>query len=231
MQEEVTLERSFGARVGGYFQDVLSEHGVEVHGGEDVERFEGDGRVGAVVTKSGRRVEGDMVVVGCGVTPDVMLAQRAGLELGQRGGVLTDSRLRASAPGVYAAGDACEYESVLHGGARLRIEHWDVAEQQGATVARGMLGADAPHSAVPYFFADLADWASLEYVGPANEWDEEIVRGSLDGGAFSVLYLKAGRLAAVLSVGRGEDLEAARGLLGADVSARRAELADADTPL
>jgi 3-phenylpropionate/trans-cinnamate dioxygenase ferredoxin reductase subunit len=231
MQEQTTLERGFGQRAGRWFQDVLESHGVTVHGGEDVERFEGDGRIGAVVTQSGLRVEGDTVVVGCGVVPDVMLAQRAGLELGERGGVRTDAQLRTSAPDVYAAGDMCEYESALHGGARLRIEHWDVAEQQGATVARAMLGAGAPHSAVPYFFADLADWASLEYVGPANAWDEEIVRGSLDDGAFSVLYLDGGRLAAALSVGRSEDLEAARGLLGSDLSDRRAALADADTPL
>jgi 3-phenylpropionate/trans-cinnamate dioxygenase ferredoxin reductase subunit len=160
-----------------------------------------------------------------------MLAQRAGLELGERGGVRTDSRLRTSAPDVYAAGDMCEYESVVHGGERLRIEHWDVAEQQGATAARAMLGHDGPHEAVPYFFADLADWASLEYVGPANAWDEEIVRGSPDACAFSVLYLAGGRLAAALSVGRPDDLEAARGLLGADLSGRRPELTDSDTPL
>jgi 3-phenylpropionate/trans-cinnamate dioxygenase ferredoxin reductase subunit len=231
MQEQVTLERAFGPRAGRWFQDVLEAHGVTVHGGEDVERFEGDERVRAVVTASGLRVEGDAVVVGAGVAPDVMLASRAGLELGERGGVLTDARLRTSAPDVYAAGDICEYESVLHGGARLRIEHWDVAEQQGATAARAMLGREEPHSAVPYFFADLADWASLEYVGPANRWDEEIVRGSTDDGAFSVLYLDGGRLAAALSVGRPDDLEAARGLIGQDLSARRASLADGDTPL
>jgi 3-phenylpropionate/trans-cinnamate dioxygenase ferredoxin reductase subunit len=231
MQEQVTLERGFGQQAGRWFQDVLEAHGVTVHGGEDVERFEGDERVRAVVTASGKRVEGDAVVVGAGVAPDVMLASRAGLELGERGGVVTDSRLRTSAPDVYAAGDMCEYESVLHDGARLRIEHWDVAEQQGATVARAMLGREQPHSAVPYFFADLADWASLEYVGPANRWDEEIVRGSMDDGEFSVLYLEGGRLAAALSVGRSDDLEAARGLLGHDVSARRAELADGETPL
>jgi 3-phenylpropionate/trans-cinnamate dioxygenase ferredoxin reductase component len=231
MQEQVTLERGFGQRAGRFFQDVLEAHGVTVHAGEDVERFEGDGRVQAVITASGKRIEGDAVVVGAGVVPDVMLAQRAGLDIGERGGVLADSRLRTSAPGVYVAGDMCEYESVLHGGARLRVEHWDVAEQQGATVARAMLGATEPHAAVPYFFADLADWASLEYVGPAARWDEEIVRGAMEDGAFSVLYLDGGRLAAALSVGREDDLHAAQELLGTDLSDRRAELADADTPL
>ena len=74
-------------------------------------------------------------------------------------------------PGIYAAGDAAEYESVVHDGVPIRIEHWDVAFSQGRTVAGNMLGADAPHDVVPYFFSDLSDWVSLEYVGPASDWD------------------------------------------------------------
>ena len=75
MQEEVTLERGFGKTVGRYFQGVLEAHGVQVHGGQEVDRFEGDGRVEAVVTKSGLRIPANAVIVGAGVTPDVMLAE------------------------------------------------------------------------------------------------------------------------------------------------------------
>ncbi len=214
MQEGVTLERTFGKQVGRFFQGVLEEHGVEIYAGEDVERFEGaGGRVHAVVTKRGTRVEGDAVVVGVGVAPDVALAERAGLAIGERGGVMTDSRLRASAGDVFAAGDIAEYQSVIHGGARLRIEHWDVAETQGRTAALSMLGRDQPHDVIPYFFSDLSDWASMEYVGPAYTWDEEVVRGSIEDGAFTVFYLDGGRVAAALSVGRGDDLEEAREFL------------------
>ena len=214
MQEDVTLERTFGKTAGGFFQKVLEDHGVEVHGGEDVERFEGDnGRVAAVVTKSGLRLPASAVVVGAGVAPDVMLAQRAGLEIGPRGGVLTDARLATSAPDVYAAGDIAEYESVIHGGERIRIEHWDVAENQGRTAARSMRGGEQPHDVVPYFFSDLSDWTWMEYVGPAYTWSEEIVRGSLDDGEFTIYYLDGDRLAAALTVGRSDDLERARELI------------------
>ena len=92
-------------------------------------------------------------------------------------------------PGIFAAGDIAEYESVVHGGRRMRIEHWDVAFNQGKTAALNMLGRDQPHDVVPYFFSDLSDWASLEYVGPACEWDQEVVRGSIDDGEFTILYL------------------------------------------
>jgi 3-phenylpropionate/trans-cinnamate dioxygenase ferredoxin reductase subunit len=224
MQEQVTLERTFGKQAGGFFQRVLEQHGVEIHGGQDVARFEGEGRVSTVVTKSGDRYEADAVVVGAGVQPDVMLARAAGLAIGERGGVVVDSSLRASAPDVFAAGDMAEYESVIRDGERVRIEHWDVAEQQGRSAALSMLGRDHVHDAIPYFFSDLADWASMEYIGPAYEWTEEIVRGSLDDAAFTVYYLDGDRLVAALTVGRSDDLERARELLVSRAPVDRDEL-------
>jgi 3-phenylpropionate/trans-cinnamate dioxygenase ferredoxin reductase component len=234
MQEQVTLERGFGAGAGRFFQDLLESHGVTVHGGDELERFEGDGRVAKVVTRGGLELAADAVVIGAGVTPDVQLAQRAGLEIGERGGVLCSSRLESSAPGVFAAGDICEYESLLHGGAAMRIEHWDVAFNHGKTAALNMLGRDVAHDVVPYFYSVLGDWGELEYVGPAYEWDEEIVRGSLADGSFTTWYLKDGAVKAALTFGRSEDLDHARRLLanGTGLSdTHRAALGDLDVDL
>jgi len=230
MMEDVALSRTFGEDAGRWFQAELEEHGVKFHGGEELEAFEGDGRVRAVLTKSGRALECDAVVVGAGVRPDAMLAQRAGLDIDD--GIVCDSKLATSAEGIYAAGDCCSYESVVHG-RRIRVEHWDVAMQQGIHVARNMLGEDRDYDIVPYFFSDLADWASLEYVGPAAEWDEEVWRGDRNSGEFSLWYLKDGRVAGALSVGRSEDLAEARRLLAGrvDVAAARAQLADPDSDL
>jgi 3-phenylpropionate/trans-cinnamate dioxygenase ferredoxin reductase component len=214
MMEPVVLCRHFGELAGRFLQGVLEQHGITVFGGDELDRFEGaDGRVSTVVTKSGRKLDADAVVIGAGAVPDVMLARGAALSLGERGGVEVDSRLATAVPGVYAAGDIAEYESVIHDGARIRIEHWDVAFNQGKTVALNMLGRDVPHDVVPYFFSDLSDWASLEYVGPAESWDTEVVRGSIETGSFSIWYLDGGRVAAALSVGRSDDLEHARRLI------------------
>jgi 3-phenylpropionate/trans-cinnamate dioxygenase ferredoxin reductase subunit len=230
MMEEVTLANTFGERAGRFFHDVLAEHGVELLGGEELEAFEGDGRVRAVVTKGGRTVEGDMVVVGAGVRPDAMLAQRAGLEIDD--GIVCDARLETSAPGIYAAGDVCSYDSVVHG-RRLRVEHWDVALQQGRYAARAMLGETEPYREVPYFFSDLADWVSLESVGPALDWDEVVFRGDLDAGGFSAWYLHDGRVQGTLAVGRSDDLIHGRRLIetGGDVSGQQEALADPDAEL
>jgi 3-phenylpropionate/trans-cinnamate dioxygenase ferredoxin reductase subunit len=213
MQEERPFERAFGAHVGAFFGELLEGHGVRIHGNDELERFAGEGRVGKVVTRRGLELAADAVVIGAGVTPDIGLAQRAGLEIGERGGVVCSSRLESSEPGVFAAGDICEYESVIHGGAHLRVEHWDVAFNQGKTAALNMLGHDVAHQEVPYFFSVLGDWGELEYVGPALQWDEEIVRGSMQDGAFSNWFLENGVVRAALSFGRSDDLDHARRLL------------------
>ncbi|RKQ86418.1 NAD/ferredoxin-dependent reductase-like protein [Solirubrobacter pauli] len=224
MQEDVTLERTFGKTAGGFFQKALTDHGVTIYGGEEVARFEGEGRVSAVVTASGKSIPADAVVVGVGVSPDVSLAKKAGLEIGERGGVLTDAKLATSAVDVYAAGDIAEYDSVVHQ-QRVRIEHWDVAENQGKTAARSMLGHEDPHDVVPYFFSDLSDWAWFEYVGPAYTWTEEVVRGSIDEGKFTVWYLDGDRLAGALAVDRSDDLDLARELIKSRAPVDRAALA------
>jgi 3-phenylpropionate/trans-cinnamate dioxygenase ferredoxin reductase subunit len=234
MLEPVVLGRGFGHQAGRFFHDRLEEHGIAIHGDDELDRFEGaDGRVTTVITKRGLELEADAVVMGTGAVPDVMLARAAGLTLGQSGGIAVDAGLRTSAPGIFAAGDVAEYQSVVHGGRRLRVEHWDVAFNQGKTAALNMLGADRPHDVVPYFFSDLSDWASLEYIGPAAQWDLEVVRGSIDGGTFSVFYLHEGRVVGALSVGRSEDLEHARRLLasGAPLDNRGDELRDLSTDL
>jgi 3-phenylpropionate/trans-cinnamate dioxygenase ferredoxin reductase component len=229
MLEDVALSGAFGERVGKHFHEVLESSGVELVTGEELEAFLGDGRVRAIRTKSGREVEGDVVVVGAGVHPETMLAERAGLEV--QNGIVCDSALETSVEGIFAAGDACSYDSVVHG-RRLRVEHWDVALQQGQHAARGLIGEAEPYRAVPYFFSDLAGWTSLEYVGPAERWDELVWRGDRDG-EFSAWYLDSGRVVAALSVGRSEDLQHARRLIesGADVSDEKAALADVDGDL
>jgi 3-phenylpropionate/trans-cinnamate dioxygenase ferredoxin reductase subunit len=223
MQEALPLERGFGEVAGRFAGDLLSEHGIEIVPSTDVVEFAGDGEaddapVTAVVCADGTRIDADLVVVGVGATPDVMLARKAGLELGATGGVACDRALRTSADAIFAAGDMCEYDSVVHG-RRLRIEHEEVAAAQGRHAARAMLGSEQPYTEIPYFWSDLADWVTLEYVGPAPGWHEELVHGDPAAGAFSVWYLHDGRLAGALAIGRPRDLDAARDLLARQADA------------
>jgi 3-phenylpropionate/trans-cinnamate dioxygenase ferredoxin reductase subunit len=209
---------------------VLREHGVKVHGGQELERFEGTDRVQKMVTKSGLEIDCDFVVIGAGVLPEIGLAQRAGLETAS--GVVVDRYLESSAPGIFAAGDIAEYDSVVHG-RTLRIEHWDVAFNQGKYAALNMLGRREPYDVVPYFWSDLADWASIEYVGPASEWDDVWIRGSLEDGAFTAFYVLGGRVVAALTAGRSDDLTAAARMLKekTEVSGIRSRIEDTGADL
>jgi len=212
--EEQPLERGFGLQVGAWVRGVLEAHGVEVVTGAEVERFEGDGdRVQRVVLAGGRTLDAEVVVAGVGVNPDVMVARKAGLEIGPAGGVRADAQLRAAgAEGLYVAGDIAEYDSPVHGRV-VRVEHEEVAAAHGRTAARNMLGAGADHVEVPYFWSDLADWASFEYVGPAHGWDDERVEGDVSSGAFTVWYVRDGKVAGMLSAGGHGDVERAKALV------------------
>ncbi len=220
MTEEVPLADGFGPRAGEFFAGLLREHGVAIVCGDGIARLDarpGQGdeprpRVGRVVTESGVELDADLVVMATGAVPDVMLARAAGLELGVTGGVACSSRLETSAPGVWAAGDVCEYESSLHGGP-VRIEHWEVAAAQGRAVAASMLGQGRDFDEVPYFWSDLADWCKVEYVGAGARRDGEVVRGSLEVGDFTVFQLHGDRVVGALTVGREDDLIHAARLL------------------
>jgi 3-phenylpropionate/trans-cinnamate dioxygenase ferredoxin reductase component len=212
--EDVPLELAYGRTAGEWFARLLRERGIELLGGSALGSFTGEGeRVTGVRTEDGREAAGDLVVVAAGAVPDVMLAKQSGLEIGDLGGVRCDAGLRvAGAEGLFAAGDMCEWDSPLHGGP-ARVEHYEVAAAQGRTAARNMLGEDVVHEEVPYFWSDVADWVTSEYVGvlrPGERWDDEAVRGSLDDGAFSIWFRRDERVVAALAVGRGGDLDEAR---------------------
>jgi len=228
--EEVTLERFYGKQIGGYIQGILEEHGIDVYGSDELGRFEGsDGRVTKVVTKAGKEIPCECVVIGAGVHPEVTLAKAAGLELGESGGVRCSSQLETSVPGIYAAGDICEYDSPVHG-TRMRIEHWDVAFNQGKTAGLNLLGRETPHDVVPYFFSDLADWTGYEYVGPGS--GDVVIRGLLEDGNFTAFYLgDDGAVKAALTVGSSDDLDHAGRFIKEQVAPERDKLADEGTDL
>ena len=230
MMEQVAMSNAFGEEVGRHFHDVLASHGIELFGGEEIEAFLGEDRVRAIRTKGGREIECDTVVIGAGVHPETMLAERGGLDVDN--GIVCDQRLESSVEGIFAAGDCCSYDSVVHG-RRLRVEHWDVALQQGRHAGAAMAGETEPYRELPYFFSDLADWTSLEYVGPASEWDDIVWRGERDSGEWSAFYISGGKVVAAIAVGRSEDLTHARRMIeqGVDVEGLGETLGDTESDL
>jgi len=199
---KVPLAKALGDEVGALIAAIHRAKGVELLAGEQVAGFDGATRVEAVVTGSGKRVGCDFAVVGVGIAPEVTAL--AGSSIAQENGVLTDERCRTSAPGVYAAGDVANHQHPLFG--RIRVEHFNNAEKQGAAVARIMLGSADPYAYVHTFWSDQYEH-KIEYVGHAATWDDLVVRGSLDEGKLVGFYLLDGVVRAAVGLDRGGDPE------------------------
>jgi NADPH-dependent 2,4-dienoyl-CoA reductase/sulfur reductase-like enzyme/nitrite reductase/ring-hydroxylating ferredoxin subunit len=192
--ESAPLERVMGVEVGRFVRSLHEAHGVTFHLGQSVARI--DGR--AVTLSGGAVLDCDFVVMGVGVKPAVAIAEQAALAMDR--GILVNEYLETSAPGVFAAGDVARWPD-RHTGDRIRVEHWVVAERQGQTAARNMLGARERFDAVPFFWSRHYD-ARINYVGHAERWDEVSIDGSLEALDCLVEYRREGKTLATATIGR-----------------------------
>jgi 3-phenylpropionate/trans-cinnamate dioxygenase ferredoxin reductase component len=227
--ERVPLERVLGDAVGGAFGAIHRANGVELRGQHQIVRFEGTERVEAAVTADGVRVACDFVVVGIGIEPEIPTF--SGQPVALSNGVLVDELCRASAPEVYAAGDVANHLHPVFG--RVRVEHYNNAERQGRAAARSMLGSTEPYDYIHSFWSDQYEH-KLEYVGHAANWDQLVVRGSIQERKLVGFYLLDGRLLAAVGLNRGGDPEfdtdsemaASAGLVAARATPAPGQLAD-----
>jgi 3-phenylpropionate/trans-cinnamate dioxygenase ferredoxin reductase subunit len=196
------LESVLGAEVGQVMAGIHRDAGVELVSGDEVVRLEGAQRVERAITRQGRRLECDFAVVSVGIRPAVDALASSGVTVDN--GVLVDELCMTNVPAVFAAGDVANHLHPLFG--RIRVEHYNNAEKQGAAAARSMLGIGGPYAYVHTFWSDQYD-AKLEYVGHVRKWDQFIVRGSLDERKFLGFYLADGVLRAAVGLNRGGDPE------------------------
>ena len=192
--EQRPMERVLGPEMGDFVRALHEDHGVIFHLGDTVVAMDGKG----ATLKSGGVLEADLVVVGVGVRPRLDLAERAGLSLER--GVTVNAYLETSVPGIYAAGDIARWPDP-HSGESIRVEHWVVAERQGQTAARNMLGAHEVFDAVPFFWSQHYD-VPINYVGHAEKWDEIVVDGSIAARDCLLRYKSRSRVLAVASIYR-----------------------------
>ena len=202
--EQRPMERVLGPEMGDFVRALHEEHGVIFHLGNTVVAIDGK----RATLKSGGVLEAELVVVGVGVRPRLTLAEKAGLALDR--GIAVNAYLETSVPGIYAAGDIARWPDP-HSRENIRVEHWVVAERQGQTAARNMLGQQEVFDAVPFFWSQHYD-VPINYVGHAEKWDEIAIDGDIAARDCLLRYKAKGRVLAVTSIYR-------------DVASLQAELA------
>jgi 3-phenylpropionate/trans-cinnamate dioxygenase ferredoxin reductase subunit len=198
----VPLDTVLGPEMGEVMAGIHRDAGVELIPRDEVVRFEGTQRVERAVTRLGRRLDCDLAIVAVGIEPNVDILQ--GTEVALQNGVLVDARCGTNVPEIFATGDVANHLHPIFG--RVRVEHYNNAEKQGAAAARAMLGDQGEYSYVHTFWSDQYEH-KIEYVGHVRQWDQFVIRGSLRDRSLVGFYVQAGILRAAVGLDRGGDPE------------------------
>ncbi len=223
---DAPMQRILGRELGAVCAHIHRSNGVTVRLGEPVESVVE--HADAVIVKTGgARLEGDIVVVGVGITPNIEVAQRSGVTVDN--GVLVDEYCRTNVPNIFAAGDIANHYHPLFD-ELIRVEHFDNANKQAAAAAQNMLGIqtifDDPH----WFWSDQYE-LNIQHTGHARSWEELVIRGSVDELDFCAFYLNDGRIRAAFAVERGTDVALAKELIASRVPVDARRLKDEDVDL
>jgi 3-phenylpropionate/trans-cinnamate dioxygenase ferredoxin reductase subunit len=223
----VPLGRALGSEMGELCAAIHRDHGTDLRCGVQIAALRGAGRVEEVVLGDGSSTACDLCVIGVGVTPNVDWLAGSGVALDN--GVVVDERCRSSVPDVFAAGDVANWPNPLLGH-RLRVEHYDNAQNQGIHAAGAMLGAEELYAPVPYFWSDQYE-LTLQYLGHAAGGERLLIRGDVERRSFTAFYLDGDRIRAAFLVGRPREMLPTRRIIQAGQPLDAAVLADESTDL
>ncbi len=204
------LGRVFDEDTARWVQNYFEKNGVTILTSVMPKQFiEDNGRVVAVETQSGDKLDADFVAVGIGISPNVELAKNAGLRTDN--GIWCDEYLQTSSPDIYAAGDVADFYSPIFK-KQMRLEHYDLAIRQGKIAGANMAGRRESLTDLPYFFSFVFD-IRIEVYGDMGKYDKVVVRGRPEEGHFVKMYLLDSIINAVMLVNSKEDTNSIKKLI------------------
>lgn len=223
------LARVAGEPLSRFYEAEHRAHGVDVRLGVSVTALEGEnGRVSGVRLDDRTLLPAQMVIVGIGIVPAVAPLIDAGAA--GNNGVDVDEYCRTSLPDIYAIGDCAAHANDFAGGARIRLESVQNANDQASVAARSIIGEPQPYRAVPWFWSNQYD-LRLQTVGLSTGFDQTVIRGDREQRSFSIVYLKDGRVIALDCVNATKDYVQGRALVAGGAVIPVEQLADASVPL
>ena len=211
-RDSVPFEAALGPELGKMFRDLHEHNGVDFRFETELDRFEGEGEVNAVVLKNGDRIKCDMVVLGVGVRPATDFLRDTGM-LAPDGSIRVDDHFRAGQD-IFAAGDIATFPE-WRTGEKMRIEHWRTSQQHGFVAGRNMAGIDTPYRGVPFFWTNQVG-LYFRYVGHAKRWDEIILHGDIAALDFIAFYVRNNQVYAAAGNNREKEMDAIEELMRLD---------------
>lgn len=210
------LARVAGPSISDFYQTYHQQQGVKLYLGQALSQIVGQaGQVRQVILDNGTQLQADLVIVGVGLQPEVEVLQQAGARCSN--GIDIDPRCRSSLPDIYAIGDCANHQNHYAQGQRIRLESVQNANDQALVVAKQLTGKGEDYRAIPWFWSNQYD-LKLQTIGLSMGFDQELIRGSVAQGSFSVLYLQQGKLLALDCVNRPQDFIQGRAWLLQDLS-------------
>jgi len=225
--QDRVLARVAGEPLSRFYEGEHRAQGVNILLEQNVaQAFGEDGNVAGIRFADGSEIPAQMVIVGIGVIPSVQPL----IDAGARGdnGVNINNVCQTSLPYIYAIGDCAAHENFYAGGATIRLESVQNANDQAKAAASKICGEPQPYNAVPWFWSNQYD-LKLQTVGLSTGHDQTVVRGDMSTRSFSVVYLKNRRVIALDCVNKIKDYVQGKKLVetGAVLSANA--LATAET--
>lgn len=221
------LKRVMPKELSTYIENLHEKKGVSIKLNTRIESAEKRGDVYLIKTNHGP-IECDLIIAGIGASPNQELAEKAGIAVDN--GILVDEFGQTSLKDIYAAGDVTAHFSEFYN-KNIRLESWQIAENQPEALARYLAGEDdAKYNELPWLWSDHYEF-NFQLLGDFAFADKILIRQE-DEAHLAIIGLNAdNQLKAVCTINQGRDMSMYRRLMQKQCAIPTDQLTDISHPI